>query len=153
VSVALRDADVETAHTLFREYADGLGVDLTFQDFERELAELPGNYDRILVAEVGGETAGCVGVRPLDEGVCEMKRLYVRDAYRGLGIGRILAQSAIDAARELGYHRMRLDTLPSMQEAMALYEALGFRDVEPYRFNPIAGSRFLELVLVSRSGP
>lgn len=153
MSVALRDADVETAHTLFREYADGLGVDLTFQDFERELAELPGNYDRILVAEVGGETAGCVGVRPLDEGVCEMKRLYVRDAYRGLGIGRILAQSAIDAARELGYHRMRLDTLPSMQEAMALYEALGFRDVEPYRFNPIAGSRFLELVLVSRSGP
>jgi ribosomal protein S18 acetylase RimI-like enzyme len=138
---------------LFREYADGLGVDLAFQDFERELAELPGGYDSIFVAEVEGETAGCVGVRPLDEGVCEMKRLYVRDAYRGLGIGRTLAQAAIDAARELGYARMRLDTLPSMQEAMALYKSLGFRDVEPYRYNPIVGSRFLELLLVSRSGP
>jgi ribosomal protein S18 acetylase RimI-like enzyme len=132
---------------LFREYADGLGVDLAFQDFDRELAELPGNYDCILLAEVGGETAGCVGVRPLAEGVCEMKRLYVRDAHRGLGLGRMLAQAAIDAARELGYVRMRLDTMPSMQQAISLYESLGFSDVEPYRFNPVPGTRFLELRL------
>lgn len=147
MTVAIRDADVETARLLFREYADGLGVDLEFQDFERELAKLPDNYDRIFVAEVGGEAAGCVGVRPLGGGACEMKRLYVRDAHRGLGVGRTLAVTAIDAARELGYVRMRLDTMPSMQQAISLYESLGFSDVEPYRFNPVPGTRFLELRL------
>jgi ribosomal protein S18 acetylase RimI-like enzyme len=147
VSAAIRDADAETARTLFREYAEGLGIDLGFQDFDRELAELPGDYDRILLAEADGKTAGCVAIRPLGDDACEMKRLYVRDAYRGLGIGRMLAQAAIEAARELGYAHMRLDTLPSMQEAIPLYESLGFRDIEPYRFNPIAGTRFLELRL------
>jgi len=142
-----QESDLELVRVLFREYADGLGVDLAFQEFARELDELPGDYVRLLVARVDGRPAGCVGVRPLGEGVCEMKRLYVRQAFRGHGLGRSLAEAAISAARELGYARMRLDTLPFMTEAMALYESLGFGDVEAYRFNPIRGSRYLELRL------
>jgi putative acetyltransferase len=144
------EQDLGLVRTLFREYGDALGVDLSFQDFERELAELPGDYERLLVARVGGEPAGCVALRPLGEGMCEMKRLYVRPAHRGSGLGRALAEAVVAAARELGYLRMRLDTLPSMGEAMRLYEKLGFREIEPYRFNPIPGSRYLELCLRGR---
>jgi ribosomal protein S18 acetylase RimI-like enzyme len=139
--------DVELVRALFREYVGSLGVDLSFQGFEEELAALPGGYDVLLVARRGDETLGCVGVRPEESDACEMKRLYVRPAAQGLGLGRALAAAAIERARSLGYARMRLDTLPGMDAAQALYRSLGFVEIEPYRHNPIAGSRFLELRL------
>jgi len=145
--VTAGEGDLETVRLLFREYADSLGFDLSFQDFDRELAELPDFYARILLAEEGGEPAGCAALRDFGDGVCEMKRLYVRPALRGSGLGRALAEAVIEEARELGYERMRLDTTPEMVEAQALYEELGFREIEPYRFNPVAGTRFLELCL------
>jgi putative acetyltransferase len=141
------ETDLELVRVLFQEYVDALGLDLAFQDFHRELAGLPGDYVRLFVARVDGEPAGCVALRPLDAGACEMKRLYVRPAFRGRRVGRALAEAAIAAGRGLGYARMRLDTLPSMREAGALYESLGFRDIEPYRFNPVPGARYLELRL------
>ena len=140
-------AGVEIVRTLFLEYATSLGVDLSFQNFDEELASLPGDYDPILVAYWNDDVAGCVALHALGGGICEMKRLYVRPRFRGHDLGRQLALRVIDEARSRGYRAMRLDTLPTMQSAMRLYESLGFRDVEPYRFNPIAGSRFLELTL------
>lgn len=159
VVASVRDAaDLETVRILFREYADALGVDLSFQDFEREVAELPGRYaepgGRLLLARAGGVVAGCVALRAMDEpGVCEMKRLYLRDAYRGSGIGRTLALAVIDEARRAGYARMRLDTLPSMISARALYARLGFRPIAPYTHNPVEGVLFLELDLTKASVP
>jgi ribosomal protein S18 acetylase RimI-like enzyme len=139
--------DVVLVRALFREYAGSLGVDLSFQGFEEELAALPGGYDAVLVARLGDEIAGCVGVRPLDPEVCEMKRLYVRPIARGAGLGRALAEAAVARARELGYARMRLDTLPQMGAAQALYRSLGFVEIPPYRHNPVAGTTYLELEL------
>jgi GNAT superfamily N-acetyltransferase len=145
--------DVEEIRALFGEYAASLGVDLSFQDFEREVAELPGAYaepaGRLLLARLAGDAAGCVALRPLaDPGVCEMKRLFVRDAHRGSGLGRVLVEAIIEEARRSGYARMRLDTLPSMAKAQTLYEKIGFHPIAPYRHNPIPGTSFLELDLV-----
>jgi putative acetyltransferase len=143
--------DVEAVRGLFVEYQKSLGVDLCFQGFDRELAELPGDYvppgGCLLVARDQGDIVACVALRRLDAETCEMKRLYVRPTQRGLGLGRALAEAVIADAQRLGYRRMRLDTLPSMTEAAALYERLGFREIEPYTENPVAGARFLQLEL------
>lgn len=143
--------DVARVRTLFREYERSLGIDLCFQGFERELAELPGAYapstGRLLCAVEGDRLAGCVALRPLGGDACEMKRLYVRPEFRGRGAGRLLATTVIREARAIGYARMRLDTLPSMKEAIALYRALGFVEIAPYTANPVPGALFMELDL------
>jgi len=136
---------------LFSEYADYLGIDLSFQDFDGELEGLPGDYappqGRLFLAFWGEEVAGLVALRSFGEGICEMKRLYVRPRFRRRGIGSTLAEAVIEEGRKIGYERMRLDTLPTMDVATALYLSLGFREVPPYRHNPIEGARFFELGL------
>ena len=140
-----------TARELFIEYAQAIAVDLCFQDFERELTELPGRYappaGSLLLALDGTNAAGCVALRKIGDGICEMKRLYVRPAFRGQGLGRALARDIIAAARQIGYERMRLDTLSSMKEAIALYQSLGFRRIAPYYDNPNRCTVFMELDL------
>jgi ribosomal protein S18 acetylase RimI-like enzyme len=143
--------EVLTVRCLFEEYAASLGFDLCFQGFEKELAGLPGGYappqGRLLLALQDGQTAGCIALRPLEPGTCEMKRLYVRPAFRTHGIGRVLVDRVIQEARQAGYQHMRLDTLPSMVAALALYRRLGFREIAPYYENPVEGAVFLELQL------
>jgi ribosomal protein S18 acetylase RimI-like enzyme len=138
--------------SLFQEYAASLEVDLCFQGFEQELSALPGEYarpdGRLLMARWNSEVAGCVALRKMDPMVCEMKRLYVRPAYRAHGVGRTLALRIIAEAKAAGYRTMRLDSLPSMVGAQTLYRRLGFRDIPPYRRNPVAGTVFLELPLL-----
>ncbi len=150
---------IAQARELFCEYASGLGLDFTFQNFQEELQNLPGEYappsGRLLLAfleplPAGGETiaAGCGALRKISVETCEMKRLYVRPGFRGKKIGRLLAEALIAEARAIGYRAMRLDTVPSiMEKATALYRSLGFREISPYRFNPLPGALFLELVL------
>lgn len=142
-----RASDLEEAETIIREYALSTGVDLEFQGFENEIAHLDTYYDPLLLARWNGELAACGAMRDLGNAICEMKRLYVRPKFRGHAIGRKVAERLIEIARERGFIAMRLDTLPSMQDAMRLYESLGFADIEPYRFNPVPGTRFLELRL------
>jgi putative acetyltransferase len=145
-------SELEFVRTLFREYVDSLGLDLSFQNFEQELAELPGKYAPpagcILLAVVGDQAAGCVALRPLAGGTCEMKRLYVRPSYRGTGLGRLLAEGIIEEAKARGYSAMCLDTVPAiMGGAVALYRALGFDEIPPYCDNPIPGALFFQLRL------
>lgn len=141
--------DMAVVRALFIEYAAWTGLDLSFQNFDEELASLPADYDPIFVAMVDGKAAGCVALRRIDDEICEMKRLFVRPHARGVKAGRALVLRVIDEARRRGFNRMRLDTLPTMTSAIRLYERLGFRNIEPYRHNPIPGSRFLELDLAS----
>lgn len=137
---------------LFLEYAKSLGFSLCFQNFEQELAGLPGNYGppqgRLLLATVGERVAGCAALHPIDAEICEMKRLYVRSDFRGHGLGKALAERIIAEAREIGYHSLRLDTVePKMKAAVAMYRQLGFREIAPYRPNPIEGALYMELTL------
>ncbi|MEO6292895.1 MAG: GNAT family N-acetyltransferase [Burkholderiaceae bacterium] len=152
----LRDAaDLEATRLIFREYAAGLGIDLCFQDFDAELTALPGDYaaprGALLLAWVDDALAGCCALRPLDSSdyanAAEMKRLYVRPAFRGLGLGRQLAHSILDAAQLNGYDSVLLDTLNDMEIARAMYEDLGFKEIPPYYHNPLAGAHYLKVDL------
>ena len=151
LELATSATDVETIRTLFREYADSLGVNLEYQGFEEELRDLPGDYappaGMLLLARTDSEALGCVGVRPLDEHIAEMTRLYVRPAARGTGLGRTLTEASIDFARQHLYERMRLDTLPTMGRAQDLYRHLGFVTIAPYRFSAVEGTVYMEKVL------
>lgn len=139
------------ARALFREYQAEIGIDLSFQDFSAEVASLPGGYapprGRLYVVNVDGEPAGCIALRPRTGDVCEMKRLFVRARYRTLRLGRLLSEQLIADARSMGYARMVLDTLPSMQRAQSLYRSLGFKAIDPYTFNPVEGAVYMELKL------
>jgi putative acetyltransferase len=145
-------AQIAQARELFLEYAASLGFSLCFQNFDQELAGLPGEYappeGRLLLAEYEGQLAGCVALHKLEPGICEMKRLYLRRQFRGKGLGRTLAEHLIAEARQMGYRRMRLDTVePVMKDAVAMYRAMGFREIASYRPNPMAGTLYMELDL------
>jgi len=145
-------AEISQARELFLEYAESLGFSLCFQNFDEELADLPGDYappdGRLLFAVFEGQVAGCVALHKLDDGICEMKRLYLRPQFRGKGRGRAIADRIIAEAREIGYQRMRLDTVePVMKDAVAMYRKLGFQEIAPYCKNPIGGALYMELVL------
>jgi GNAT superfamily N-acetyltransferase len=146
-------AEIEPVREVFREYEAWLEIDLCFQSFEKELAELPGKYappdGRLLLASENERVAGCVALRRIDEGICEIKRLFLRPQFRGQGLGRRLAETIIREAKLIGYERMRLDTLPpKMNDAIALYRSLGFREIDAYYNNPVPGAKFMELDLV-----
>ena len=143
---------VAQARELFLEYARSLGMNLCFQNFEQELAELPGSYappdGRLLLAEYAGQLVGCVALHKWEADICEMKRLYLRPAFRGKGLGRLLAETIIAEARTIKYQRMRLDTIePLMKDAVEMYRKLGFREIAAYRANPIVGAMYMELQL------
>ena len=151
IELATTPNEIEQVRGLFRDYAAWLGYDLCFQGFEQELAGLPGRYappdGRLYLATDDGQPVGCIALRGLDGGICEMKRLYVRPSHRTRGLGRTLAERLIREAAAIGYERMRLDTLPVMGTARNLYAALGFREIPPYYSNPIQGAIYMELAL------
>jgi putative acetyltransferase len=143
---------IAQARELFLEYAQSLGFSLCFQNFDKELAELPGDYappsGRLLLAECEGQLAACVALHRLDPAICEIKRLYLRPQFRGRGLGRLMAERIIAEARQIGYRTMRLDTVePVMKDAVAMYRKFGFKEIAPYRTNPIAGAMYMELEL------
>jgi putative acetyltransferase len=143
---------IAAVRELFLEYAQSLGFSLCFQSFDQELAGLPGDYSppkgRLLLATVSDKAAGCVALHKLEDQVCEMKRLYVRPQFRGKGLGKVLAERVINEARVIGYKKLRLDTVePVMRTAVAMYRQLGFREIAPYRPNPIEGALYMELEL------
>jgi len=144
---ATGESDIAVARRLFEDYAAWIAIDLSFQNFAEELRGLPGEYTppggALLLAWAEARPAGCIAVRRIDDRDCEMKRLYVRDAFRGLSAGERLAREAMEWARAAGYQRMLLDTLPSMRAAHKLYERLGFIEIPSYRFNPVPGTRFM----------
>ncbi len=144
-------AQLDAARTLFREYQRAIGVDLCFQGFERELRELPGAYappeGRLLLAVEGGEPVACGALRPIAPSIAELKRMWVRPAFRGRKLGRAIAEALVDAARARGYRSVRLDTLATMQEARALYRSLGFHEIPAYYPNPLPGVLYMELLL------
>ena len=143
--------DIDSARQLFLEYANSLNFDLCFQGFDEELKNLPGDYSppdgELLLAYSDDKLAGCAALRKLEKGLGEMKRLFLRIEFRGLGIGRQLAVRIIEDARKIGYEKIRLDTLPSMKEAIQLYKNLGFKEILPYRYNPIEGVCYMELAI------
>jgi putative acetyltransferase len=157
------EAELRVVRSLFREYADSLGFSLSFQGFEEELEGLPGDYapprGRLLLAyAVAGEgqtaePAGCAALRPLEPGVCELKRMYIPPVFRGRGLGRLLAERLLAEARRAGYESIRLDTIDTMKEALGLYRSLGFREISPYRYNPIPGAIYLEKDLLQPASP
>lgn len=151
IFTAETDTLIRTVSELFAEYTRSLPFELDFQDFDAELADIGHHYalprGRLYLAREGHHPAGCVALRDLGNGVCEMKRLYVRPAFRGRHIGRELAETVIEAARKIGYCHMRLDTVPAMKRANDLYAALGFKSIDAYRFNPVEGAVYLELQL------
>lgn len=156
ISQATSAPQISQVRDLFLEYGESLGFSLCFQSFDKELAELPGDYappeGRLFLAAEGKMAAGCIALRGMEKDVCEMKRLYVRPVFRGKRVGYHLVQTVIDSAREIGYSRMRLDTVePIMQDAVAIYRRFGFREIAPYRVNPIAGALYMELDLSTAS--
>jgi len=145
-------SQIAQARELFLEYAQSLGFSLCFQNFDQELAGLPGDYapptGRLLLADYDGQLAGCVALHKLEDGICEMKRLYLRSEFRGKRLGRLIADRIIAEARQIGYQRMRLDTVePVMKDAVAMYHKIGFREIAPYRANPMPGTLYMELEL------
>jgi len=149
---AATEAEIQMARELFEEYAVGIGISLCFQNFDQELADLPGKYaapdGRLLLAYSDDRLAGCIALRKLDSSSCEMKRLFLRNDFRGQGLGRALVQAIIDEAKGIGYERIRLDTLPGrMDSAISLYRRFGFQEIAPYYDNPVEGALFMELML------
>jgi len=156
LSQAESSAQIAQVRELFLEYAKSLGFSLCFQSFDQELAGLPGDYappdGRLLLAEYEGQLAGCVALHKISADICEMKRLYLRPAFRGKGLGRILAERIVRDAQEIGYQRLRLDTVePVMKDAVAMYRRLGFKEIAPYRANPMAGTLYMELDLTDNA--
>lgn len=139
------------AKELFIEYAKSLNFELCFQDFDKEVEELPGAYSppegRLFLAEIDGQITGCIALRKIEDEICEMKRLYVKPRFRGHNIGKDLVEKLIEDARRIGYRKMRLDTVPAMQTAQKLYKSIGFKEIEPYRLNPVPGAVYMELDL------
>ena len=153
ITQAISESDIEQARTLFREYETWLGMSLCFQNFENELANLPGQYappgGRLFLAYIDGELAGCIALKKFEDNICEMKRLFLRENARGHGLGKQLIEEVIDEARAIGYKKMRLDTFPpKMGKAVSLYESHGFYPIEPYYYNPHEGVLFMELQLL-----
>jgi ribosomal protein S18 acetylase RimI-like enzyme len=151
--ISKTEKDYKNAKILFVEYANSLNFQLCFQNFEKEISDLSAQYSKptgcIILCYEDDKPIGCVGLRKFAEGICEMKRLYLRPEARGKGIGRVLAEEIVEKAKEFGYKKMQLDTIETMKEAISLYKSMGFKEISPYRFNPVKGVIYMELELSS----